>query len=228
MGRPKQSESISFSDKVADFLTNHRGLILGIVILVGVAFLAFGALSLWNHHQNTEAAATVDRAYLRLERWLELEPQEDRAKEFETEIRRLLEPYVQSRGPTYAGSRALWILSQIEEKLGNEGEQEKLLERLLEYYPDSPLNILATYALLDIRARQGRNEEAQRLLQRLLERPDVPALFKEEALFFLGLLQEAVDPATAKRTWSELIQTYTASDWTKLARSRILRSELAP
>lgn len=218
-------ENIPVQERVLSFLSRYRIVILGLVGTVLAVFAGLGIYALISYQRDMDAIAVVDRAFLRFEKWERLSADAPQFAELQKEILDILSPFDTPRSETYAGAKALWTLSRIQRKLGDIEKEGEYLRKILEWYPNSVFDIDAGYRLAAIYLDTARPQQAIDLFETLSKRRDLPAIFREEILFALGVLLEETDSERSRRHFDELIQTYPLSDWTKLARSRILSRE---
>jgi len=221
-----KQDSSTISNVALNFISKYRNIIFGSLLLIVVGFIGLGIYALIDYQSKMEAIATVDRAFIRYEKWLSLEENAPQYSELEGEIQNILNSFLLPRSEGYAGAKALWILSEMEGKKGNLEKQKDYLLKILDWYPNSHRNISASYKLVELYLNENETEKAKKILEELLKNPDLPALFKEEIMFSLGVLSEKTDLTLAKNYYNNLILTYPMSDWTKLARSRIISLEL--
>ncbi len=216
----------TLNEGVYSFISRNRKLLLVAISIIMLGFLGLGIFALVSYQMNMDAIAVVDRASIRFEKWGQLESSAAQFLELEEEIKNILRPFTNPRAESYAGSKALWILSSMAEKKQNVSDQKEKLIQLLKWYPNSPYNMQASYKLAQLYLDEGSTLESIKVFEEILKYRDIPALFKEEVLFTLGVLYESLDPAKSRNYFDELVQTYPLSDWTKLTRSRIIYQDL--
>ncbi|GEM_PF-5457088 len=222
----EKEENGSLMTGVTNFIQKNRIPIFALagIIVVGLVGLAvFGILKTTGDMQATEI---VDRASLRLEKWKSLEDTDPVKAEHETEAMAILKPFLDNPSSAAAGDKALFLASQIQEEKGNIEEQVNLLNKILELFPSSFRKIEVSLKLVSIYQKQGKVSEAFIILDKLLADTTVPGFFKEEILFQKGSMVETSDKTKALEYYKELVDLYPLSDWTKLARSRIIYLEL--
>jgi TolA-binding protein len=139
------------------------------------------------------------------------------------QIREILDRYPR----TYAAQRAFLILGGMEFELENWTEAEKSFKSLYDRFSDSYLGAVALWNLSVVYERSDAPEAALETLETLETEfrdtyPDMP-----HVLFSLGRMEETLgDIEGARERYNDLVDNFPRSNWTKLARDRIIFLDL--
>lgn len=214
------------SSAVMTFIQNYRVVIFGVLGLTVAALIGLAVYGLISYNSAMEAAAQVDRASIRFDDYRGLAADDSQKAEKETDIVNMLRPFVENKTEPYAGAKALWVMAELEGVKENKEAQIQYLQKLLEWYPGSHRNIEASFLLAGLYLESGKEAEGVAILENLKDASDLPAFYREEILFVLASQAEKSDKPKALEIYKQLVDLYPLSDWTKLARSRILFLEL--
>jgi TolA-binding protein len=218
----KKEEKPRFRDQVANFLNRFRMVFLGI----GVALLVIVAVILVAtevQKSRIEAGALAQESLEKDFSAWRTEKDEKKKADLEKKTLDSIKAITTGYGGTFAEQRSLDLEASIayEKK-----EFEKAAERwtsLADRFPRSYLAPLALYNAAAAWEEKGERAKARASFERVLktyesEYADIPMV-----LFSLARLQEEENqPEKAAEFYNQLLDRYSSSSWTKLARDRII------
>ncbi|HSV57205.1 MAG TPA: tetratricopeptide repeat protein [Magnetospirillaceae bacterium] len=204
-----------------DFLRKYR---LVILTVFAVALTALAAVTVWTlveEGMNTRSARALEKAELSLREWREMEDgpaARERAAEVLSELRSVAERYRRR----YAGQKALVLAGRIQAGLGDWEAAENTFREAADARKDSHLTVFAL-AEAAVAAEERRDFAAAiELWTRVTASKGLPVGIPH-AYFVLGTLYEETQQfEQARASYEKLIAEHPQSDWTKLARSRII------
>ena len=218
----KRPEEMTFKDKLSQFLHSYKNVLIGIggvllVVLIGTAI--YTAV-----HQNRleDSSRQAEELISTYEDWQNAEEEEKKA-ELEQQIREQSASIQDSYSGMFAAQRAKLVLGQIEHAKEN---WEKAAGHFLEIADSTPKSYLAPVALMSAavcKEEIGSYQEAISHYQRIFDQYGDTAPEAPHALFSIGRLYERQDEKDAALdAYNQLIDNFSASNWTKLARDRII------
>jgi len=214
-----------FLDRLSDFLQKAR-LPLLVLLIAGIAALI--GYFVWHELQSgarEKSALLAERAQDLHQDWI-YEQEEAEKKKLETELGDLLQRILKKYPRQYAAQRARLIEADLAYRARDWAKAAAAYQALASGFPRS---YLAPLALLDSGAcyeELGDGKKALEAYQRIGSRYRDSYLLPQ-ALFASGrLLEAAGDFAGASTVYNQLDEEHPDSNWTKLARNRIIDLKL--
>ncbi|MFP4011021.1 MAG: tetratricopeptide repeat protein [Spirochaetaceae bacterium] len=212
------------ADAVSHLLSRYwKPILIGAGVIAVVLIAVFGWMQIQANRAEA-AAEMLDEVEQEIESFEEAE-EEERAEAAER-VLESADDLVEQYPRTYAASRALTFKAEVhwQEERWDEAEQAYL--QVAEDHPDKHL---APVALLNAAAAAEAaesTEEALSHVDRLIERyggGDEPLPEAARALFTKGRLYESLeDYEEAGASYEQLVDRHPESNWTNLARNRII------
>jgi predicted negative regulator of RcsB-dependent stress response len=215
-----------FLNGLSNFLTKYRTFFIILLVVIIVGLIAFAVAREVIDRRAEVSAVIVEDLQRDYQEWLTAvddtnkESLEESCRE---QIREILDRYPR----TYAAQRAFLILGGMEFELENWTEAEKSFKSLYDRFSDSYLGAVALWNLSVVYERSDAPEAALETLETLETEfrdtyPDMP-----HVLFSLGRMEETLgDIEGARERYNDLVDNFPRSNWTKLARDRIIFLDL--
>ena len=215
----KNDQTLAFSERCGQFLTQHRkpiAIILGaICVAVAGALVASSLTTRAAKQASTETEALISE-------WTDLRNKnaEDMTAKEDALVEKL-EKQAAANGSTYAGFRAYTTLGEI-------FVLRKDWEKALAFYQKAgaalPKAYTAGIAYFNAAACADELQQYEKALELYIlsaSYDDFP--LKPRALFNIGRLEESLaHPDKAIEAYTKLTESYPDNDWTLLAKSRII------
>ncbi len=220
-----KNEKVSFQHKVLLLLHKNGIIILAGLGVIAAALIILAVVSNANSKRleaDTQKIERIQNDYSSYFSATDTAKKADLKKKITSELDKLISKGVK----TYPLERALFIQGNLYYNEKKWKESAESFTRLSTLFPKS---YLSAVALLDAAAAYEENNNFDKAIesyQRVVDSykdmsPDIP-----HALFSIGRLYEAKkDNKTALKTYNSLIDRFPASNWTNLARSRIIYLE---
>lgn len=210
-----------FLDRLSDFLTRHRTVIVVFLIVIAVAVLAlFIALEI-NSNRTERALVMVEDLEISYTEWLQLE-EEARPAEYDAfaaEVEEILNSYPRS----YATQRAIFIDGQALLELERWQDASQRFLEVNSRFPDSYLAPISLTLAAVAAENAGDPDEALRIYTLIVETQDSESAEVPRALFAIGRINEEQDNvAEAAEVYNRLVDDHPSSSWTNIARDRII------
>jgi tetratricopeptide (TPR) repeat protein len=213
----------SISQKIATFVSRNKALLWGALILGLVVIVAAIAWDLVYSNKSNEANLLANEMEDNYIQWTNALESEKDSSTFLTLVDKALEEYKGS----YAHQKALFIRGQysMEQEDWTQGVSDFVA--LHDKFPKSYLASVALFNAAVAQEEQGKIKEAIDMLDKLsVEYENISALVPE-ALFNLGRLYEVQgDVEKAKSYYEQLVTNFSDTDWTNLAKSRIISLDI--
>ncbi len=221
----KQKTELTKREKFVEWLTafmsrNRRWLLLG-AITAAVAIVVVVVVVEVRDRRLEESLRLVERAADRYDEWIAAEG--DDRESIEAEIMGTLDEVIADYSRLYSAQRALFIRGRmhLEEERWEEAAAD--FRALSERFPDSHLALIALSNEAVAWEQGGNLERAFETYIDLAEEREARNPLRARALFSAGRLQEQLgDDDAARDHYDTLVSEYSDSEWTKLARNRIL------
>ena len=219
---PKQSEKKTFSEKLADFISANRVLIIGIGIAIVVAIVAVGVYTSVSGNIASSSSRAMDLADQKLQTWAQETDAQKKADE-ETALVAELDSVAKKWPGTVAAQRALLRKAAILSQKKDYAEAEKVA---LDAYARNKKSYVAPIALELAATASEEGGNADMALTHLTQitkefAKDNP--IASHAYFNIGRLQESKqDYKSAAVSYNEVISAYGGSDWAMLAKNRVI------
>ncbi|AEJ61395.1 hypothetical protein Spith_1123 [Spirochaeta thermophila DSM 6578] len=219
-----QEREVSTTPRVERFFSRFRWVILGTLLLVIAVLTGFFT------YQQREAAL-LDKGTYEVEqleeRFARLQTS-DREQVGDEEVLSLeedLKGVVDTYGKAYPSQRAMYLLGHLAFWQEDWDDASIWFDRLAKEFPRS---YLAAVALLDAAAARenlGDTSGATTRYEKVIEAGF--SVLKPRALFSLGRLKESSgDREGARQIYTQLLEDYPSSQWSHLARDRMIFLQL--
>jgi len=218
--QPDHQERIK--EALSTFLNQHRkkaAVALGLIVVVVVGLVVYFEIQ---DRRLEESLEVVEGLEEDLEQWRQ-QPAGDRDEAEADRIHAELTTIVEDYARLYSGQRALYLRGTLlyEQEEWDEAASDYLA--LADRFPRSHLALVGLSNAAAAYEEEGQLERALKLYERLAEkRPDTNPL-RARAVFSAGRLWETLgDTEEALKAYERLVQDFEESQWSTLARSRIL------
>jgi tetratricopeptide (TPR) repeat protein len=218
----KRQEEKSFKEKLSQFLHTYKYVILGIGGALIVVLIATGIYTMVHQNRVEASSKQAEELISLMDEWRSAEEQSEK-DDLQQDIRELSTDIRDSYSGLFAAQRALLILGQLEYALENKEEAARHFMELADRYQSSYLAPVALMSAGVCKEELQRYDEAISHYQRVRDQYADTAPEAPHALFSIGRLYEMQDEReSALDAYNELIDNFSASNWTKLARDRII------
>ncbi len=226
-GREKTKKE-QFLDNLAGFLQKNRIFFLSFLIAIALFFIVFAIASEIRNRRIEESTIMAEELQKQYEDWSENMDKEEAeqpadigetAKELISQADSILEKYPN----LYAAQRAHYIKANVYYKKGEWSSAAEAFITLQERFPKSYLAPIALHIAAIASEEMDEIDRALELHNQILSNyastyPDTP-----RSIFTIGRLYEDKGQyEEAKKQYNTLINEYTPSNWTNLARDRII------
>jgi tetratricopeptide (TPR) repeat protein len=218
----KKTEKKTFSEKLADFISANRILVIGIGIAAVLAIAAVGIYTAVSGNIASASGRAMDLADQKLQAWSQ-ETDEQKKADAETSLITDLDSIAKKWPRTLAAQRALLRKGAILSQKKDYAEAEKVA---LDAFARNKKSYAAPVALqlAAVSAEEAGNIDAAiahyttLTKDYLKDNPSAPS-----ALFNLGRLQEGKqDYKAAVASYNQLVSSFGDSDWAMLAKNRVI------
>lgn len=219
---PQRDRKAAISNAVSNFITRYRIPIIG--LLVAILVIVVGLFAYFEIRDNRAAAAAEELASVE-ETFTEWQNAEENGKdELEEALIQDIEDLVSRYGNTYAGARGRFLRGEVHWLNEEWTQAAEWYTAVADENPRSHLSSIALYNAAAAHESAGGAPAAVETLTRLVESySESGAAEIPRALFSLGRLKEGQESyGEAAGHYRELIQDYGGSNWTNLARDRII------
>ncbi len=211
-----------FKDGLAVFLSRNAKLL---VIGFGVVLLILAGLGIWSIRYNArvnDSAALAEQIEEDFSTWLNTEDGEKKEKKEEELLERIDRAQSQFSG-LYAEQRALLVKGHYQYSLEEYQEAAEAYSNLVSRFPKSYLAPVALYNAGTCYDESGKNEQAVESWDRLVQQYRDKTPLMAQTFFSLGRIsEEQGQEKKAVEYYQRMEDSYPESDWTKLAKQRIL------
>jgi len=214
-----EKSELSVNQRLSNFFARHGKILVGIAILMIVVIIGAFVMDKIRIAKNEKATILAEDI---IEGFSDWKTAEDDSEQEDAFMALIDEALLDFEG-TFAEQRALYMRGQyyIEKEMWTEASAD--FYTLYDKYPESYLAVVSLFNAASTIEEAGSNEKAISYYQELVdnfkgEAPEVP-----DALFQLGRLSEKegnVDQAI--EYYEQLILDFSDTDWTNLAKSRII------
>lgn len=217
-----KNEKLSLNHKILLFL--HRNgviflVLLGLIALTLITIAVVSNISSRNLETDTQKIESIQDEY---SSYMSMTDKTKKA-ELKKKIMKDLNLIIKKGSKTYPLERALFIEGNIFYANSEWVKSSESFDKLAKLFPKS---YLAAVALLNSSAAYEENKDIDKAIERYQQvldnysqiSPDIP-----NVLFSIGrLYEEKNDIKAARKSYNNLIDRFPGSNWTKLARSRII------
>ncbi len=219
-----RTEDKNFKTVLATFLANNRVPFMVIAAVVVVLVIGVGIYTYVHQNRVEQSAVAAEQMQTLFADWQSAE--EAQKGELAEEIVATGEDTIEDFSGMYAAARAQLVLGRL---AYSQEEYSAAVEHFTTLADSQPKSYLAPVALMHAAAaheKAGDNENAIATYQRVRE--NYADTFPEtaHALFSIGRLYEEVDDRDAAlQAYNEVVDNFSSSNWTNLARDRIIYLE---
>lgn len=214
-GLDKIQESISL------FISRYYKAIITVVILFVVFLAGIGVLAVRNNALSDDSAQLAEEIEKHFSEWLnsEEDEQEEKAEILESAIERGISQY---KG-MYAHQRALFTKGHYLYAQEKYKDAAAAYQAIFDDFPKSYLAEIGLYNASACLEEAGDDKGAIELLEKLVEAYRETSPLIPQALFSKGRIFEKREQMDmAQETYQRLEDSYPSSNWTKLAKQRII------
>ena len=215
----KNDQTLSFSERCGQFLTQHRKPI--VIILGAICIAVAGALVASSFTTRAAKQASTETEAL-ISEWTDLRNKnaEDMTAK-EDALAEKLEKQAAANGSTYAAFRAYTTLGEISVLRKDWEKALAFYQKAGEALPKAYTAGIAYFNAAACADELQQYEKALELYTLSAASEDFP--LKPRALFNIGRLEESLaHPDKAIEAYTKLTESYPDNDWTLLAKSRII------
>lgn len=226
-GREKTKKEL-FLDGLAGFLQKNRIFMLSFLLAIALFFIVFAIVSEVKSHRVEESTLMAENLEARYDTWAENMDKEEEEKpdnlsEIEEDLISQADEIWETYPNLYAAQRALYVKGNIFYKKEDWASAAEVFITLQERFQDSYLAPIALH-IAAIASEEMDDIDGALELHNL-----IVSLYSEtypdtaRSIFTLGRLYEYKGQyEEASNQYNILISEYTTSNWTKLARDRII------
>ena len=216
-------EKLTLSQAISNFFMAHRKALIAVIAVIFVAVIVMVIATIARQ-------SSMEKAYLRIseltEEWSALSASEESDVEAESRVIASLQDVAASNRRNFAGARANLTLAEIyyskEEWDAAKGFYEAAADASAKFYTTG----YALYNAAVCAEELGLLEEATSLFERAELCPNFPQ--KARCRFNIARIQERSAGADAAiDSYKAMVDLYPSSQWTDLARSRIIALEIS-
>ncbi len=221
----EKTEKMAFKSKLSLIIQKNSKILLGglsLIVLVVIGLLIFNSLQLKNLENYTQQIEVIQDDYAELS----IITDENEKNEAEKKILGNLNSLIENSPKNYAHQRALFIRANIFYK---NKDWDKSIEDFKLIANDFSHSYLAPISLINAAGafeESNRIDDAIATYQLVIENystisPEIPNIY-----FSIGrLFEQKEDTKSALEEYNNLVDTFPDSNWTNLARSRIIYLE---
>lgn len=219
------SKKDTFLISLSNFLQKNRIIFIIIIIALIVGIIAFTVVRESINNRVEKSTALAEEAQELYNQWV-TEVDDSQKQVYREDCFELTDRIIEKYPKFYAAQRALFIRGNIYFDEENWQESSAAFESLYRDFPDSYLAPIALNNASVAYENEGKTEEAVDTLVKLTEAykdsfPDVARIY-----FTKGRLYEELgDTEKATGEYEILVDDFPNSNWTKLARNRIIALE---
>lgn len=221
----KKSEiTVSFSDRIVNFIQRNRKILAGILIVIFVALVGVGIgyTVLENSKKaNIVKVADFERSYEEVRILQESSEKEEKINTLIKDLEKFAEQH--TWWSKYSGARAYMLLATIYVDRKEWPEAEKAWLKVATISPSSYLAPVALYNAATAAEERGDYLKALELYTRCAKEYEKTFPLMPRVYFSIGRIQESQkNNSEALAAYEQLVEKWPNDNWTKLARSRIL------
>lgn len=221
MVQHKSEENAAISDKLAGFISKNKIVLWGILALLVISTIVFAVVDKKIKDANTMYSDRAIEIQKDFQEWFSAS--EEDKEETETVFLEKVEEITNSEKSNILVEKALYLRGQFYNQ--NE-EWEKAFadfSKITEISPESYLASVSLYNAASAKENSGDMDSALTLLNRIIAEYKATSPIIPETLFNLGRINEALDNKdSALESYNELATSYSSSNWTNLAKTRII------
>lgn len=222
----REVEDKTFSVKLAEGIAKNRKIILIAVLALVAIVIIVGVVSYVQGQNKQKAAEAIESAMSLYEEWNMLSDEDEAKADKAEELTGQLESIIADSRKGYADMKAHYLLGQYSFMTGDYAQAAASFGSCADTYSDIYLAPVARLNEGLSYEMAGDMTSAIDSLQTVVDRYSQSSPEAAHALFAIGRIYESeenVELATA--VYQQLVSEYPASEWTKLARSRLASIE---
>ena len=217
-----QNESaLTSAEKIATIIKNNsKKIVIGSIVVVLVLVLV-GVFDFYTKGQNEKALLHAEKIEETYSKWLNsAEADKDAVVE---ELENIIEEGLDVFSGTYAELRASYTKGLYLAKQEKWDDSIAAFKSVSENFPENYIAPVALFNAASVADQSGDSEQALKLYESVIDKfisvsADIP-----EALFNIGRLNEELGNAEqALASYQRILDEYSSSNWTNIAKSRII------
>lgn len=220
-----QQQELGARERFVNWLTSTLSRYRKVVMIGGISLIVIvvGIVVFFQVQERRlqESIVMVEDAQDLIEEWEQSE--EEERSELESEFLTLLDDVIDGYSNLYPAQRALFLRGQfyMETEQWNEAVEDYRV--LSDSFSDSHLALIALSNKATAQEELGDHDQALETYEELSEKRETRNPMRARALFSIGrLLEQTGETSEAVESYEDLVSEYPDSEWTKLARNRIL------
>ena len=222
----KQTQEMTQKEKFLTFLSSnlhkYGKYLLYFVIAVLIILIIMAIVSEVNNNKIDKSTLLVEQVQNDYKNWIS-ETDDKKKKEIEKIIVTNSNEIIENYPKLYAAQRSLFILGDIAFRNNQWTEAISLYTKLADSFPESYLAPVGIFIAAVAQEETGNIPEAIDLYKILTSKYTKTSTDIPRAFFSMGRLYESMNMKTeAADSYNQLIDNFSSSNWTKLARSRII------
>lgn len=222
----KHDTRLTASARFSRFLQSNRSLFLVIIIAVGVALVGFVAYSEIHKARLDRSLSLVEQAQSDFDNWKSAS--DAKKPDLEKPLLQSLAGIIKNYPRLYSAQRALFLRGSFYYEKKDWKQAQSNFATLAKRFPTS---YLAAVSLIDAGAASENGNDmttATSDYQKVADMKGSDVSEKPLAILSLGRIAEQQKSYTdAKKYYDQLVNDYPSSDWTNLARDRIISLQVA-
>jgi TolA-binding protein len=216
-----KSEKITTSDKMAGFINNNKYILWGILALLAVSTIVFAIIDKNIKDTNVMYANKSVEIQDEFEAWFNAS--EDDKNSVETKFLSMIDEAISFDKSNILMEKALFTRGQLYLQKEEWVNAIADFSKLAEISPESYLAAVSLYNSATAMENNGDPEAALEVLEKLTADYKTSSPIVAEALFNMGRINETLNNSEAAlKSYNELASTYSSSNWTNLAKTRII------
>ena len=217
----KEDHKVTFADKLAAFITKNKIILWGVLGLLLISTVAFAIIDSKIKNTKTMYSDNATEIQNDFQSWYSASEEDKEAAE-----KTLLDniaAVVETGKNSILMEKALFTRGQF--YLHSEDWEKAFADfnKVVKISPDSYLASICLYNAASAKENSGDNAAALELLVDLVAEYEMSSPIIPETLFNIGRLNESLNNNTsAIESYEELASSYSSSNWTNLAKTRII------
>ena len=222
-GSQDQTPKQKFLNNLSNLLQRYKMYLIVVLIVIVAGVVTFTIVSEVRKNRISTSTQKIEQLQDNYEQWLTKEDEGEKA-ELEEAILTDADAIIENYPTLYAAQRAYFVKATF---FFEQQEYSKAVTNFIELVSKFPDSYLAPISLVNAAVAFEENGEIQKAIEQYEK---LVNSYKEtfpgtpEALFSLGRLYEKAEEFTsAFEAYSDIEDTFPSSNWTKLARNRIIK-----
>lgn len=207
----------------SNFIQKNKIFLIIILSVLVVAIISFAVVSEITKNRLSESTRRIEEVQAEYDQWLTEESAEQKT-ETEQSILGATESIIGKYPKLYAAQRAYFLRGNLFFQKENWEQAIENYSMIREKFPESYLAPISMVNSAVAAEENGKKPEAISIYSELLEEYRETFPGAADALFSLGRLYEQTgDFASAGEIYEDLVNNFSSTNWTKLARNRIIK-----